>query len=204
MNGHAGQDGHDGKPQGPSPWVRRFLGGVAPGGDLLDIACGAGRHLRLALEKGYRVTGIDRDVSRLDDLAERRDVSLIEADLEAGFPLPLRAMRYDGVIVANYLWRPILADIVGCVAQDGLLIYETFAAGQERYGSPSNPDFLLGPNELLEAVLPRLTVLAFEHGETGGKTPKIVQRIAACGPDHAWAKGEHVRVSDIDPPLSSA
>lgn len=204
MSEQAGHADSDAQARPPSAWVRRFIGGVAPGGDVLDVACGAGRHLRLALEKGHRVTGLDRDVSRLDDLAERRDVSLIEADLEAGFPLPLRAMRYDGVIVANYLWRPILADLVGCVAEDGLFIYETFALGQERHGKPSNPDFLLGPNELLEAVLPRLTVVAFEHGETDGAERRIVQRIAACGPDHAWAGAGHIRVSDIDPPLSPA
>jgi len=149
--------------------------------------------MRLALEKGYRVTGIDRDLSMVEDLAERRDVSLIEADLETGNPFPLRDMRYDGVIVTNYLWRPILPDIVGCVAEDGLLIYETFALGHERHGRPSSPDFLLRHNELLEAALPRLRVLAFEHGlRPGTKKPRIVQRIAACGPEHRWATGEHI------------
>lgn len=176
------------KPASPSRWVDRFLPGVSEGGDILDVACGAGRHMRLALEQGYRVTGIDRDVSRLDDIAGRRDVSLIEADLETGLAFPLRDMRYDGVIVTNYLWRGILSDIVGCVADDGLLIYETFALGQERHGKPSNPDFLLKPNELLEAVLPRLVVIAYEHGQQEGpEGPEIVQHVAACGPGHPWA-----------------
>lgn len=177
-----------GKSAAPSPWVRRFLPGVTSGGDVLDVACGSGRHLRLALELGYRVTGIDRDVSRLADIAGRRDVSLIEADLEAGHGFPLRGMRYDGVVVTSYLWRPILPDIVGCVADAGLLIYETFAAGQEKRGKPSNPDFLLKPNELIEAALPRLTVIAYQHGLAGtAHGEAALQRIAACGPAHPWA-----------------
>lgn len=185
-------DGHKHGPTKPSGWVARFLPGVAEGGDILDVACGAGRHMRLALESGYRVTGIDKDVSMLADLAERRDVSLIEADLEAGRAFPLKDMRYDGVIVTNYLWRDILADIIGCVATDGLLIYETFALGHGRQGRPSSPDFLLRNNELLEATMPKLTVLAYEHGLRQGDYPKIVQRIAACGPEHPWACSEHI------------
>ncbi len=195
-NGKNSDNAHKHGPREASGWVRRFLGGVRAGGDILDVACGGGRHLRLALDQGYRVTGIDRDVSKLDDLAERRDVSLIEADLEAGHPFPLRELRYDGVIVTNYLWRPILSEIVGCVADDGLLIYETFAAGHERLGRPCSPDFLLNNNELLEAVMPKLTVVAFEHGVRRGARPKIVQRVAACGPDHDWAGSEHIHLSD--------
>lgn len=128
----------------------------------------------------------------LDDLAGRRDVSLIEADLETGRAFPLKDMAYEGVIVTNYLWRDILADIIGCVALDGLLIYETFALGHERKGKPSSPDFLLKNNELLEAVAPKLAVLAYEHGHRQGDYPKIVQRIAACGPEHPWAQSEHI------------
>jgi SAM-dependent methyltransferase len=180
----------------PAAWVRRFLPGVRNGGDILDVACGAGRHLRLALEQGYRVTGIDRDVSKVEDLAERSDVSLIEADLESGNRFPLRDLRYDGVIVTNYLWRPILPDIVGCVADDGVLIYETFALGHERHGRPSSPEFLLRNNELLEAVLPRLTVVAYENGLRQGTHPKIVQRIAACGLKHEWAGSGHISLID--------
>lgn len=181
-------------PVKPSQWVRRFLSGVKQGGDILDVACGGGRHLRLALELGYSVTGIDRDLSRVEDIAGRKDVGLIEADLEADRAFALKDMRYDGVLVTNYLWRPILDDIIGCVAEDGVLIYETFALGHERHGKPSNLDFLLNNNELLGAVLPRLTIVAYEHGLRGGDYPKIVQRIAACGPRHPWAKNSPVAV----------
>jgi len=172
----------------PSKWVQRFLPGIKQSGSILDVACGAGRHMRLALELGYTVTGIDKDLSQVEDLAARKDVGLVEADLESGRAFPLKDMAYDGVIVTNYLWRPILGDIIGCVADDGVLIYETFAQGHERHGKPCNPDFLLCANELLEAALPRLFVVAYEHGLRGGVAPKIVQRIAACGPDHRWAK----------------
>lgn len=190
-NGKSHDDARNHGPPNPAGWVRRFIGGIKAGGDILDVACGAGRHMRLALEQGYRVTGIDIDVSKLDDLAERKDVSLIEADLEAGHPFPLRDLRYEGVIVTNYLWRPILPEIVGCVADDGLLIYETFSEGHERKGKPSNPDFLLKRNELLDAVMDKLVVVAFEYGLRPDKQPKIVQRVAACGPDHDWADRKH-------------
>ena len=173
--------------QEPSAWVVRFLAGVAPGGHVLDVACGGGRHLRHARAKGHRVTGVDRDLSRAQDLAGMDGVTLIEADLEDGRPFPLAGTRFDGVVVCNYLWRAILGDMVDAVARDGVLIYETFALGHERHGRPRNPDFLLKPNELLEAVAPRLTVVAYEHGTVQGPHPKIVQRLAACGPDHDWA-----------------
>ncbi len=181
-------------PAKPSLWVQRFLPGIKEGGSILDVACGAGRHLRAALEQGLTVTGIDRDLSQVEDLGTRSDVGLIEAGLEAGRTFPLKDMRYDGVIVTNYLWRPILDDIIGCVEEDGVLIYETFALGHERHGKPSSPDFLLKNNELLEAVLPRLSVVAYEHGLRGGDHPKIVQRIAACGPKHPWAMKNPVAI----------
>ncbi len=182
---------HEG-PKRPSRWVTRFLDGAEPGGSLLDVACGSGRHLRHGLEKGFVVTGIDRDLSGVEDLGERGDVALIEADMETGHPFPLRNLRFDAVIVTNYLWRPILPDLAGCVADDGLFIDETCALGHEREGKPMREDFLLKPNELLEAALPDLVVIAYEHGELTGEHPRIVQRIAACGREHRWARGEPI------------
>ena len=120
--------------------------------------------------------------------------TVIEADLETAREFPLRHMRYDGVIVTNYLHRPILADLVTCVANDGVLIYETFALGHERHGKPSNPDYLAIPNELIEAALSTLVVVAYEHGLQAGENPKIVARVAACGPDHKWAHDDPVLV----------
>ncbi len=168
-----------------SPWVERFVVGIAPGGVVLDVACGGGRNLRAALAAGHRVVSIDRDLAGVADLAGAAGVRLVQADLEGGQPFPLRGEVFQGVIVTNYLWRPILADIVGAVAADGVLIYETFALGQERIGRPRNPDFLLRPGELIEAVRGRLTVIAFEHCRLS-EPERVLQRIVAVGAAHPW------------------
>jgi SAM-dependent methyltransferase len=168
-----------------SEWVARFLGGIPGGGTVLDVACGSGRHARLALARGYRVVGLDRDLSGVADLLGHPSTEWMAADIESGAPFPLRGRTFDGVIVTNYLWRPILPDIVACVGPGGLLIYETFATGQERYGRPSNPDFLLRPGELIEAVRPRLVPVAYEHATLSGPA-RIGQRIAAVGRGHPW------------------
>ena len=161
-----------------SPWVERFIGLVPAGGTVLDVACGAGRHLALGEARGYRMTGIDRDLSRLPDRLRTGAIELIEADLEAGGPWPLGDRRFDGVTVTNYLWRPLLPAIVAAVATGGVLIYETFAIGNERFGRPRNPDFLLRPEELIDAVRPALTVVAYEHLQLAAPD-RIVQRVAA-------------------------
>jgi SAM-dependent methyltransferase len=160
-----------------SSWVRRF-GTSLPPGPVLDVACGGGRHLRYFHALGHAVTGIDRDLSKLADLAGAAGVELIRADLEAGDPWPLDERRFAGVVVTNYLWRALLPAIVGAVGPGGWLIYETFGLGQERYGKPRNPDFLLAPGELLEAVRGQLTVIAYEHGIRPDPL-SVVQRIAA-------------------------
>jgi SAM-dependent methyltransferase len=178
----------------PSDWVERFLAGVTAGGTVLDIACGAGRHLRRALDRGHPVVGLDRDASGLADLAGRADVEIVTQDLEAagGLAFPWGARRFAGVIVTNYLFRPLLPRLGDLVAADGVLIYETFARGQERFGKPSNPSFMLAPNELLAPeVLGDLVAIGFEQGElpaepTVARAPKIVQRLAAVGREHPW------------------
>ena len=180
---------HDHATMTPSPWVKRFLPGVPKGGEVLDVACGRGRHLRFALDAGYRVVGLDRDISKLKDLEGRDGVELIEADLEDGSPFPLQGRRFAGVVVVNYLFRPRLSAMIGAVADDGVLIYETFSLGHERFGKPSNPDYLLKPNELIDAVAPDLVVVDYEYGILP-KGPNFVQRIAACGPRHPWAGSE--------------
>ncbi|MGE0120388.1 MAG: class I SAM-dependent methyltransferase [Dongiaceae bacterium] len=163
-----------------SSWVRRFADLVPAGGAVLDVAAGGGRHARFFLHLGHPVTTVDRDVSGLADL-HRADATILAADLEDG-PWPLRDRRFAGVIVTNYLHRPLLPDIVASVAPAGCLIYETFALGNERFGKPSNPDFLLRPGELLEAVRGRLTVVAYENLEVAEPKPALVQRIAAVAP----------------------
>ena len=163
----------------PAPWVIRFADLAPAAGSVLDLACGGGRHARWFLERGHRVTAVDRDTGGVSDLAGHERLEIVECDLESGAPFPLRGRTFDGVVVANYLHRPILADIVAAVADGGVLLYETFAAGQERFGRPHNPDFLLRPGELLDAVRGVLRVVAYEDLVLGDPEPRAVQRIAA-------------------------
>ena len=167
----------------PSAWVARFVPAASPGAVSLDLACGGGRHARLLLERGWRVTAVDRDLQGVADLRADPRVEIVEADLE-GAPWPLldddgRDRRFGAVVVANYLWRPLLPRIVAAVAPGGMLVYETFARGNERFGKPSNPDFLLADGELLDAVRGRLAVVAYECLEVAEPRPAMVQRIAA-------------------------
>ena len=162
-----------------SLWVARFADLVPAGGRVLDVACGAGRHARSFLQQGHPVTVVDRDTSGVADLGEHPNVEILEFDLEAGKPWPFAGRVFEGVVVTNYLWRPILADIVASVAPGGLLLYETFARGNEQFGHPRNPDFLLRPGELLDAVRGELRVVAYEDRIVEEPDPKAVQRIAA-------------------------
>jgi SAM-dependent methyltransferase len=161
----------------PSPWIVRFAPRI-PKGPVLDLACGGGRHLRWLMSRGHSLVGIDRDLAGVADLSSS-GAELIAADLESGGPWPLGQRRFAGVIVTNYLWRPLLPHIVASVAAGGVLIYETFALGNERFGKPSNPDFLLKPGELLEAVRGHLAVIAYEHLTVEEPRPAVIQHIAA-------------------------
>jgi hypothetical protein len=130
------------------------------------------------------VTAVDRDPDQQPDAP---GLTKVRADLEAGLAWPLGSQHFDLVVVTNYLHRPILPDIAAAVAPGGLLLYETFALGNERFGKPSNPDFLLLPGELAAAVAGRLEVLAFEEVELGVPRPAVVQRIAARAPSKGHA-----------------
>lgn len=162
----------------PSAWVRRWSHLVAAGATVLDVACGSGRHVRWFAQRGARVTGVDRDAAATAPLAAIAEV--VVADIEAG-PWPFAARRFDAVIVTNYLWRERLPDLIDSVAPDGVLIYETFAAGNETVGKPSNPKFLLQPGELLRAAA-GLRVIAFEDGFEDAPQ-RWVQRIVAIRAD---------------------
>ncbi len=165
--------------RGPSPWVERFAPRVPPGGEVLDLACGGGRHTALFVGRGHRVVAVDRDLSGLGQLADDTLVEAREFDLEDGSPFPLADREFAGVVVTNYLHRPILPDLVSAVAPGGVLIYETFVRGNERFGRPTCPDFLLEPGELLETVRGHLRVVAYEDVLVDKPKPAAVQRICA-------------------------
>ncbi len=166
----------------PSPWVLRWACLLSTGGPVLDVACGSGRHLRHFLQLGHTVTGIDRDISRVADLQGRAGVEIIAADLEDGSPWPLPGQRFAGIVVTNYLHRPLFPVLIAALQPGGVLLYETFAIGNEKYGKPSNPDFLLRPGELLERTRGALHVVAYEAVEEENPR-RVVQRIAAVRPE---------------------
>jgi SAM-dependent methyltransferase len=158
----------------PSAWVQRWSHLVPHGASVLDVACGSGRHVRWFAARGARVAGVDRDAAAVAPLRAIAEIAI--ADIEDG-PWPLPGRRFDAVIVTNYLWRALLPTIVASVADGGVLIYETFAAGQETIGRPANPDFLLRPGELLEAAR-GLRIVAYEDGFESAPD-RFVQRVAA-------------------------
>lgn len=170
-------------PTTPSAWVIRFAPLAPAGGAVLDLACGGGRHGRYFLERGHPVVLLDRDVSDVRDLAGKKEVEIIEADLENGASPPFAGRQFAAVVVTNYLWRPILPLLAGAVADGGLLIYETFALGNEQYSRPRSPDHLLRPGELLEAFGKELQIVAYEHGLRRDPKPRVIQHIAAVKSD---------------------
>ena len=165
-------------PATPSPWVCRFMPLVRAGGRVLDVACGEGRHARYFAHHGYRVEAVDRDAQALQGLAGVNGVKTRLADLEAGaWPYP--GEQFDAVVVTNYLHRPLFAHLFAAMVPGAVLIYETFALGNERYGRPSNPDFLLRPGELLQVTHGRLEVTAYENLAVEIPRPALVQRVCA-------------------------
>lgn len=176
MNGRCAGD--------PSPFVE-FWTRDARGGTALDVACGLGRHVRLLLSRGVAVVAVDRDEAALDaignehgDAVANERLELVSADLEnASWPLGDR--QFDFVVVTNYLWRPLLPRVLAAVAPNGTLLYETFRTGHERFGRPSNPDFLLQPGELRAVVGDAFEILLFEDGPEGDPPTAMRQRIAA-------------------------
>ena len=166
----------------PSPWLQRWAHLLPDGGSVLDVACGRGRHLRWLAGRGHRVTGIDRDAAALAasaDLVATAGATLVEADIENG-PWPCPGQTFDAVVVSNYLWRPLWPALLAALAPGGVLVYETFSAGNQTVGKPSRPDFLLQPGELL-ARCAGLRVVAFEDGYLD-RPARFVQRVVAVRP----------------------
>lgn len=174
----------------PSPWVRRFAP-LVPAGEVLDLACGSGRHARLFAALGHPVLALDRDPAALA-AAAGPGITTMEVDLEAeGAAWPFAAGRFAGIVVTNYLHRPLMPALMASLAPGGVLLYETFAIGNETFGKPSNPAFLLRRGELLEhARAAALDVIAFEDGHIRQPKPAMLQRLCAGGPAYAFQGAE--------------
>ena len=152
---------------------------IASGGPVLDLACGSGRHARLLAGKGYAVYAVDRDAAAIAGLQGLARIDAVQLDLE-GTDWPLAGRSFAGIVVTNYLWRPRLPDLLALLAPGGVLIYETFMLGNEAYGKPSNPEFLLRPGELREIVAAAgLREIAFEEGYVASPKPAMRQAICA-------------------------
>jgi SAM-dependent methyltransferase len=162
----------------PSPWVTRFAALIPAGGRVLDLACGDGRHTRYLAGRGHPVTAVDIDVSGLADLAGQPGIETVRADLETG-EWPFAPASFAGIVVTNYLHRPLFGALTATLSPGGLLIIETFGAGNARFGRPRNPDFLLAPGELLSAFGTSLQVVAYEHGVEQVPRPAVRQRLVA-------------------------
>lgn len=163
----------------PSSWIVQWAGLIANGGAVLDVAAGGGRHSRFFADRGHPVTAVDRDTNTL---ASHPGIEILQADLEDGSSWPLGDRTFGAVIVTNYLHRPLMPDLLGALAPGGVLLYETFMAGNERFGRPSNPDYLLKDGELLDLARGRLSVTAYEARLISDPKMAMVQRIAARRP----------------------
>lgn len=182
----------------PSPWVIKHAALIPEGGRVLDLACGSGRHAIWLAGQGYMVDAVDRDPVAVAGLQGYANINAAVADLETG-SWPVSDPRYgemyfaggadggvsgiyDGIVVSRYLFRPLLTVLAQMLAPGGVLIYETFMVGNERYGRPSSPDYLLRPDELKSVYAPLLEIRAFEQGEIKEPAPAVMQRICASRP----------------------
>ncbi len=162
----------------PSRWVIRWSSLLKPGTKILDLACGRGRNSLFLASLGHNVVAVDRDATKLSDIPDRPEITTLCEDLESGV-WPLVGWKFGGIIVTNYLYRPMLPDLIKNLESGGILIYETFAQGNQVFGRPSNPDYLLFPYELLDMLRDKLHIIGFEQGRVDLPSSAILQRVCA-------------------------
>ena len=165
----------------PSAWVCRWAQLIPPGARVLDVAAGGGRHARYFAARACRVDAVDRDAEAMAMLGAVPGITALCADIESG-SWPYAGISFSGIVVANYLHRPLFPRLLEALAPGGVLIYETFAAGNEKYGRPANPDFLLRTGELLELARGRFKVVAYEDVHVSEPRQAMVQRLCAVRP----------------------
>ena len=163
-----------------SAWVRRFYDQIPKTGLILDLAGGSGRHTRFLTQKGFKLLLLDNDIAKAKDLQGVENIVLMEYDLEDGSTLPFPKSSFQGVVVTNYLYRPIFPQLLNLLDDGGILIYETFAVGNEKYGRPTNPDYLLKSGELISLVSSQMRIIAYEECLVGRPAKAYVQRITAA------------------------
>lgn len=162
----------------PSKWVTQYSYLLPHSGPILDIASGGGRHTCYLLKKGHTVVAVDKNISPLQGMKTPL-LFPVQVDLEADAPWPFKPGSFSGIIVTNYLYRPLFENIIDGLEKDGVLIYETFAKGNEKFGKPHNPDYLLKPGELIRFTLDKLHILAYEDLTIAWPKPARLQRICA-------------------------
>lgn len=165
-----------------SAWIVKYAALIRSHGRVLDLACGGGRHAIWLAAQGYVVDAIDRDAAAMTAMDGLANIHITVADLEAATAYQFKE-QYDGIVVSRYLYRPLLPQLAQILKPGGVLIYETFMLGNARYGKPSNPDFLLQPDELLANYAQTLRIVAFEQGDEPAPTAAVMQRICAVKAD---------------------
>jgi SAM-dependent methyltransferase len=173
------------------PWIEKYATLLHAGSKLLDVACGYGRHAKFFAARGVDVTAVDRDETAIASLrgienvrAELRDIEVEEGTATAW---PYAPNSFDAIVVCNYLWRPTFSAMLASIKPGGVLLYETFMTGNERYGKPSRAEFLLRSNELLDLLHKDFTIRAYEEGEDSdheGRAYAVKARVAAIKRGH--------------------